>query len=130
MNYSGRILLWELVGQSFNTKRPTNFDGVFCRIEDLDIATPGATALQIAIQAQVFTIINDEDYYYPDLLRGMIVTGDYGQDLVAYVGSTHHRLERTCQQQQQQQQQSLLSIFTHFLACGSTVSFDFRFEHG
>ena len=75
-------------GTVFQYQTTNYLDGVFCRIEDLDIATPGATALQIAIQAQVFTIINDEEYYYPDLLRGMIVTGDYGQDVVAYVGST------------------------------------------
>jgi hypothetical protein len=33
-------------------------------------------------------IVNDEDYYYPDLMRGMIVDGDYGADLAFYTGST------------------------------------------
>merc|ERR1712032_1312494 len=39
---------------------------------------------------QVFTIINDENYYYPDLARGMIVDEDnaMGIDVAAYTGST------------------------------------------
>jgi len=40
------------------------------------------------VQAQVFTIVNDEDYYYPDLMRGMIVDGDYGAEITKYTGST------------------------------------------
>merc|ERR1711943_171644 len=36
------------------------------------------------------TIINDENYYYPDLARGMIVDHDnsMGTDMAAYTGST------------------------------------------
>jgi len=59
------------------------YDGVFCRdgvISD--------TASQIGVQAQVFTIVNDESYYYPDLMRGMIVDGEYGSDMAMYTGST------------------------------------------
>ena len=32
--------------------------------------------------------MNDEQYYYPDLIKGMMVAGDYGQDLAIYTGST------------------------------------------
>jgi hypothetical protein len=59
------------------------YDGVFC--------TDGVltdTASQIGVQAQVFTIVNDESYYYPDLMRGMIVDGDMGMDMAMYTGST------------------------------------------
>jgi len=59
------------------------YDGVFC--------TDGVitdTASQIGVQAQVFTIVNDESYYYPDLMRGMIVDGNKGSDMAYYTGST------------------------------------------
>jgi len=59
------------------------YDGVFC--------TDGVltnTAEQIGVQAQVFTIVNDESYYYPDLMRGMIVDGEMGKDMAIYTGST------------------------------------------
>jgi len=59
------------------------YDGVFC--------TDGVltdTAAQIGVQAQVFTIVNDEEYYYPNLMRGMIVDGEFGQDIAKYTGST------------------------------------------
>ena len=58
-------------------------DGVFCRdgvITD--------TAGQIGVQAQVFTIVNDEKYFYPDLFRGMIVDGEKGVEITKYTGST------------------------------------------
>merc|ERR1712113_605103 len=38
--------------------------------------------------AQVFTIVNDEDYYHADLFAGWIVDGDYGSDIAKYTGST------------------------------------------
>eukprot|EP00565_Helicotheca_tamesis_P004374 CAMPEP_0185724062 /NCGR_PEP_ID=MMETSP1171-20130828/662_1 /TAXON_ID=374046 /ORGANISM="Helicotheca tamensis, Strain CCMP826" /LENGTH=367 /DNA_ID=CAMNT_0028391837 /DNA_START=124 /DNA_END=1227 /DNA_ORIENTATION=- len=62
------------------------YDGVFCHIERLgDLSR---TQEQIGVQAQIFTIVNDEDYYYPNLMRGMIVDGDFGQDIAYYTGST------------------------------------------
>merc|ERR1719453_1197103 len=63
------------------------YDGVFCNdgIISLD---PLNTFEKIGVQAQVFTVINDEKYYYPDLMRGMIVDGDHGRDVAAYTGST------------------------------------------
>ena len=49
----------------------------------------------VGVQAQVFTIVNDEAYYYPDLINGMIVdgplvgsVGSYGTDIATYTGST------------------------------------------
>merc|ERR1712079_849232 len=46
------------------------------------------TYMKIGVQGQVFTIINDENYYYPDLIRGWIKEGDYGADIAYYTGST------------------------------------------
>lgn len=59
------------------------YDGVFCRD---DILTN--TAQQIGVQAQVFTVVNDESYYYPNLMRGMIIEGEYGAEITKYTGST------------------------------------------
>jgi len=63
------------------------YDGVFCRggIISLD---PLNTFEKIGVQSQVYTIVNDESYYYPDLMRGMIVDGDFGLDVAKYTGST------------------------------------------
>ena len=58
------------------------YDGVFCK----DDFAP--TNKKIGVQSQVFTIVNDENYYYPNLMRGMIVDADRGQDLAMYTGST------------------------------------------
>lgn len=61
------------------------YDGVFCTD---DVLTD--TAKQIGVQAQIFTIVNDEDYFWPDLMRGMIVDPEtnMGQDIAMYTGST------------------------------------------
>jgi hypothetical protein len=42
------------------------------------------------VQAQVFTIVNDEAYRYDDLFKGMIVdeNSDIGTDIAKYTGST------------------------------------------
>jgi hypothetical protein len=42
----------------------------------------------VGVQGQVFTIINDESYYYPDLFRGAIVDGDFWKYVTKYTGST------------------------------------------
>merc|ERR1711966_619328 len=42
----------------------------------------------MGVQAQIFTIVNDEDYYYPNLIDGMIVGGEYGVHMTKYTGST------------------------------------------
>jgi len=68
------------------------YDGVFCRATSEALGGLGAQdiASGVGVQGQVFTIINDEDYYYPDLIRGMVVDADHdmGQDVAAYTGST------------------------------------------
>lgn len=76
------------------------YDGVFCKHGDDAAVTADPTkinllaggldnlALRVGVQAQVFTIVNDEDYFYPDLVRGMIIDGVYGADMAHYTGST------------------------------------------
>ena len=63
------------------------YDGVFCRDGIITIA-PLNTYKTVGVQGQVFTIVNDEHYYVPDLMRGMIVDGQYGADIAYYTGST------------------------------------------
>jgi len=78
------------------------YDGVFCRhgtgagqvnllaasADTGDHTGADGLATKVGVEAQVFTIINDEDYYYPDLMRGMIVDGQFGADIAKYAGST------------------------------------------
>jgi len=59
------------------------YDGVFCHMNKLV-----NTAADIGVHAQVFVLVNDEAYYYPNLMRGMIVDGEYGADVAKYTGST------------------------------------------
>jgi hypothetical protein len=63
------------------------YDGVFCHI-GTRYNTEKQLSHQVGVQGQIFTIVNDDDYYYPDMIRGMIIDGDYGQDIAAYTGST------------------------------------------
>lgn len=66
------------------------YDGVFCNlpVEVLTTLGPQDIASAVGVQGQVFTIVNDEAYYYPDLMHGMIVDGDMGSDMAIYTGST------------------------------------------
>jgi hypothetical protein len=64
------------------------YDGVFCNVPEGAGLDLNALASAVGVQAQVFTIVNDESYYYPDLMRGMIVDGDFGSDMAVYTGST------------------------------------------
>jgi hypothetical protein len=68
------------------------YDGVFClhmKGKGKDLNTdPTVLPSMIGVQAQVYTIVNDEDYYYPDLMRGMIVDGEFGKKMTYYTGST------------------------------------------
>jgi len=68
------------------------YDGVFCNAnaELIPQLTPQVIADHVGVQGQVFTIINDEDYYYPDLMRGMIVDAEHlmGTDVAVYSGSS------------------------------------------
>jgi hypothetical protein len=78
--------------KSVNQYQTPFYDGVFCNLgAALDGGlqlTPQNIASSVGVQAQVFTIVNDESYYYPDLMRGMIVDGDFGKDMAIYTGST------------------------------------------
>jgi hypothetical protein len=63
------------------------YDGVFCGLTNQDLSG-GKTAGAVGVHAQIFTIVNDENYYYPDMIRGMIVDGTYGKNITYYTGST------------------------------------------
>jgi len=66
------------------------YDGVFCNV-DMDTVlslSQQQIADNVGVQGQVFTIVNDESYYYPDMMRGWIVDGEYGKDIAYYTGST------------------------------------------
>jgi len=64
-------------------------DGVFCLAGDENFPVdPRPLNKKVGVQAQVFTIVNDEDYFYPDLMHGMIMDGEYGADMTYYTGST------------------------------------------
>lgn len=69
-------------GTDYQYQTPS-LDGMFCNDAALN-----NVARDIGIQAQVFTVVNDEEYYYPDLISGMIQVGDWGTDLAKYTGST------------------------------------------
>merc|ERR1712217_78878 len=68
------------------------YDGVFCGATAKLLASlkPQDIASSVGVQGQVFTIINDDSYYYPDLVRGMIVDSEknMGIDIAVYTGST------------------------------------------
>mmetsp|Transcript_27872 Transcript_27872/g.58058 ORF Transcript_27872/g.58058 Transcript_27872/m.58058 type:complete len:407 (+) Transcript_27872:263-1483(+) len=68
------------------------YDGVFCNLdmETLQTLAPQDIANAVGVQGQIFTIVNDDTYYYPDLIRGWIVDEEMGmgQDIAMYTGST------------------------------------------
>jgi len=64
------------------------YDGVFCTFPNGLQGDPPSTQASVGVQAQIFTIVNDESYYYPDLFSGMIVDGDFGKSMTKYTGST------------------------------------------
>merc|ERR1712061_802645 len=68
------------------------YDGVFCGWTSAVAQSVSQNAQvlvdAVGVQAQVFTIVNDESYYYPDLMRGAIVDGAMWSDVAAYTGST------------------------------------------
>jgi len=66
------------------------YDGVFCNLPLETFQTLGAQdiASAVGVHGQVFTIVNDESYFYPDMIRGMIVDKEMGRDVSYYTGST------------------------------------------
>jgi hypothetical protein len=70
------------------------YDGVFCNLP-LEVfqtiaADPQNIASNVGVHGQVFTVVNDEAYFYPDMMRGMIVdkSKNMGTDIHYYTGST------------------------------------------
>ncbi|KAL7479220.1 hypothetical protein ACHAW6_004960 [Cyclotella cf. meneghiniana] len=68
------------------------YDGVFCNLDMDAFSTLAAQdiANAVGVHGQVFTIVNDESYFYPDMMRGMIIDEEMGmgQDIAYYTGST------------------------------------------
>jgi hypothetical protein len=63
------------------------YDGVFCNDGVITLA-PLNTYEKIGVQGQVFTIVNDESYYYGDLIHGAKVDDVHWKDVAKYTGST------------------------------------------
>ena len=67
------------------------YDGVFCNLsaDAFGALSKQQIADNVGVQAQVFTIVNDESYFYPDLIKGMITypERDMGTDVTFYSGS-------------------------------------------
>lgn len=66
------------------------YDGVFCNLplETFQTLGPQDIASAVGVQGQIYTIVNDESYFYPDMMRGWIVDGEFGKDIAYYTGST------------------------------------------
>jgi hypothetical protein len=72
------------------------YDGDFRGLGDGSLVKAGTvtTHNNVGVQAQVFTIVNDETYYYPDLIKGAVNTNplvtdnDFWSDVAIYTGST------------------------------------------
>jgi hypothetical protein len=68
------------------------YDGVFCNLPMDAFLALGKQdiASAVGVHGQVFTIVNDENYFYSDMIRGMIVDADMGMgtDVTYYTGST------------------------------------------
>jgi hypothetical protein len=64
-------------------------DGAFCHTNLEEFVTFTAQQIKdtVGVQGQVFTIVNDEAYYHPNLFDGMIVNGAMGQDITKYTGT-------------------------------------------
>lgn len=66
------------------------YDGAFCNLsmEQLGTLSKQDIADNMGVQAQVYTVVNDEDYYYANLFSGMIVDKEFSKDMAYYTGST------------------------------------------
>ena len=68
------------------------YDGVFCNLPEEEVLKlqPQDIASAVGVQSQTFVVVDDEDYFYPDLFSGMIVDEDtgHGVDLAIYTGSS------------------------------------------
>jgi len=68
------------------------YDGVFCNLPMEVFTTVDAQTVadNVGVHGQIFTVVNDESYFYSDMMRGMIIDEDraMGQDVTIYTGST------------------------------------------
>jgi len=66
------------------------YDGVFCNLplESFIELAAQDVANAVGVHRQVFTILNDESYFYPGMISGMIIDKDMGKDIHIYTGST------------------------------------------
>jgi len=68
------------------------YDGLFCNLDAEGFGGLSAQDLTnaVGVQGQIFTIVNDESFYYPDLMRGMVVDTEMtmGTDVTYYTGSS------------------------------------------
>lgn len=77
----------------YNDQYQTPFtDGLLCNGPQ-DPPEPALTVeffpANIGVQGQIFTVVNNEEYYYPNLIQGMLVNtdADIGTKVTAYTGS-------------------------------------------
>lgn len=70
------------------------YDGVFCNLP-LEVfqaiaVDPQNIASNVGVHGQVFTVVHDDTYFYPDMMNGMIVdpARNMGTDIHYYTGST------------------------------------------
>jgi hypothetical protein len=77
------------------------YDGVFCNADptvtgaaggqgEVDLTGVTDFSHAVGVQSQTFTIVNDEAYYYPDLMRGMIVDANHGKTVTGLLHRLHH----------------------------------------
>lgn len=77
----------------YNNQYQTPFvDGLLCKGPTTTTPIPlpdGFFAANLAVQAQVFTVVNNDDHYYPNLINGMLVdeSRGIGRHITAYTGS-------------------------------------------
>ena len=62
-------------------------DGVLCNLGSSNGTLDGLDQ-KVGVQAQIYTVVNDESYFYPDMIRSWIKDQDYGKDIARYTGST------------------------------------------
>jgi hypothetical protein len=78
------------------------YDRVFCNLPLKGFMGLAAQdiANAVGMHGQVFTIVNNESYFYPDMIRGMIVDKEMGKDMHIYTGSTmgETRSNKMCSQ--------------------------------
>merc|ERR1719215_1352288 len=88
MRFTGLILLLVLVVLWISIRLLSMMEFSNLDMDTFSTLQPQQIANAVGVQGQIFTIVNDESYFYPDMIRGWIVDGDYGSDIAYYTGST------------------------------------------